>query len=161
MASRDLSNYTSHEVPSGKSFRIAVIHATWNAPITDALLDACVKTLTLHEVPEEQINVIHVPGSFELPSASQMLLESSEWDAVICLGCVITGETPHDIYISQAVAQGLTQVSIDYSTPVIFGVLTTRNEAQARARAGGDKGNKGTEAAVTALHMAALRRKMI
>ena len=77
MASKDLSNYTSHEVPSGKSFRIAVIHATWNAPITDALLDACVETLTLHEVPEEQINVIHVPGSFELPSASQMLLESS------------------------------------------------------------------------------------
>ncbi|HAE35459.1 MAG TPA: 6,7-dimethyl-8-ribityllumazine synthase [Chitinophagales bacterium] len=161
MATRDLSSYRADEVPSGKSFRIAVITSDWNEEITHAMEKACLDTLIHHEVVEENISVIHVPGSYELTSAAQMLLETSEQDAVVCIGCIIKGETPHDVYLAQAVSQGLIQVSIDYSTPVLFGVLTTLDLQQAKERAGGRHGNKGVEAAVTALRMAALRRKFI
>ena len=89
------------------------------------------------------------------------MFESQELDAVICLGCIIKGETDHDQYISSAVAHGITQVSLDYSTPVVFGVLTTNNQQQAIDRAGGKHGNKGEEAAITALRMAAIRSRLI
>jgi 6,7-dimethyl-8-ribityllumazine synthase len=125
------------------------------------MFSACIATLKEHEVPDNQVIVTRVPGSYELTSAAQMLLESNELDAVICLGCIIKGETPHDEHIASAVANGITRVSIDYSTPVIFGVLTTLNQEQAEARSGGKKGNKGVESAITALKMAALRKQLI
>ncbi len=161
MSSKDLSAYLPESVPSGKGFRMAIVYTEWNREIVQGMFSDCRQTLLSFDMPEENIYSVEVPGSFELTSASQMLLESNEIDAVICLGCIIKGETPHDEHIASAVASGLTQVAIDYSTPVIFGVLTTLNEAQAKARAGGEKGNKGTEAAVTALKMAALRKKLI
>jgi 6,7-dimethyl-8-ribityllumazine synthase len=161
MATRDLSSYQSGEVPSGKGFRIAVITSEWNAAITMAMHSACIAKLLEHEVLEENITTISVPGSFELSSAAQMLLETSEQDSVICIGCIIKGETPHDIYIAQAVAHGLTMVGIDYSTPIQFCVLTTNTEQQALERAGGKHGNKGVEAAITALKMAGLRKRLI
>lgn len=158
---RNLSFYQGEEVPSGEEMRIGIIVSEWNNDITQLLLDGCVDTLIQNKTLEENIYTIHVPGSFELPSAAQMLMEGMELDAVICLGCIIKGETQHDQYIANAVAHGLMMLNIDYATPVIFGVLTTDNEHQAQERAGGRHGNKGTEAAVTALKMAALRRKLI
>lgn len=158
---KNLSFYRDEHVPSGEEMRIGIIVSEWNDEITDALLNACLDTLTSNKTLKENIFTIHVPGSFELPSAAQMLMEGMELDAVICLGCIIKGETQHDQYIANAVAQGLMMISVDYSTPVIFGVLTTDNLEQAKDRAGGKHGNKGTEAAITALKMAALRRKLI
>ena len=114
-----------------------------------------------HKAKSENIISVYVPGSFELPQAAQLLLESQELDAVICLGCIIKGETSHDLHIASAVAHGIMNLGIDYSTPVIFGVLTTENMQQAVDRAGGKYGNKGDEAAITALKMAALREKLI
>ena len=158
---KNLSFYREENVPSGEEMRIGIIVSEWNSEITDALLTGCLDTLTSNKTPKENIYTIHVPGSFELPSAAQMLMEGMELDAVICLGCIIKGETQHDQYIANAVAQGIMMISVDYSTPVIFGVLTTDNLQQAQERAGGKHGNKGTEAAVTALKMAALRKKLI
>ncbi len=158
---KNLSVYNSEEIPSGENFRIGIIVSEWNKEITDALLDGCMKTLLKHGAPTFNINTINVPGSFELPSAAQMLLEAMDLDAVICLGCIIKGETKHDDYIANAISHGIMIVSIDYSTPVIFGVLTTNNLQQAKDRSGGKLGNKGDEAAITALRMAALRSKLI
>ncbi|MBP7400799.1 MAG: 6,7-dimethyl-8-ribityllumazine synthase [Chitinophagales bacterium] len=158
---KNLSFYREEQIPSGEEMRIGIIVSEWNNDITDVLLNACVETLTQNKTLPENIFTIHVPGSFELPSAAQMLMEGMELDAVICLGCIIKGETQHDQYIANAVAQGLMMISVDYSTPVIFGVLTTDNLLQAQERAGGKHGNKGTESAITALKMAALRRKLI
>jgi len=101
--------------------------------------------------------VIHVPGSFELTAGARLLAEKKDYDAIICLGCVIQGETPHFTYICQGVTQGITQLNIDYGIPFIFGVLTTNTLQEAKDRAGGIHGNKGDEAAVTAIKMAALR----
>ena len=157
---RSLDRYEAAAVPDGTDFRIAVVTSEWNKAITHAMRDACLETLATHGVPGIGITAVSVPGSYELPSAAQMLLEYREPDAVICLGCVIKGETRHDEFINHAVAQGLTRLGLDYGVPVIFGVLTTENEAQAQDRAGGKHGNKGTEAAVTALHMIGLGRHL-
>ncbi|HMX03638.1 MAG TPA: 6,7-dimethyl-8-ribityllumazine synthase [Chitinophagales bacterium] len=148
-------------IPSGDQFRIGIVVSEWNTAITEKLYQGCYHTLTHYKTPSEQIITVYVPGSFELPQAAQLLLESQELDAVICLGCIIKGETSHDQHIAQAVAHGVIQVGLDYSTPVIFGVLTTNDEQQAIDRAGGKHGNKGEEAAITALRMAALREKLI
>jgi 6,7-dimethyl-8-ribityllumazine synthase len=99
-----------------------------------------------------------VPGSFELTLGAQFLAEYDDLDAVLCLGCVIQGETPHFTYICQGVTQGITQLNMEYNLPFIFGVLTTLNQQQAIDRAGGKLGNKGDEAAITAIKMAALQR---
>lgn len=156
-----LSTYREETIPSGDHFRIGIIVSEWNSAITEKLFQGCYNILLKHEVKTENIITVYVPGSFELPQAAQLLMESQELDAVICLGCIIKGETRHDEYISSAVANGIMQISLDYSTPVIFGVLTTENEQQALDRAGGKHGNKGDEAAVTALRMAAIREKLI
>jgi 6,7-dimethyl-8-ribityllumazine synthase len=107
-----------------------------------------------HGVLEENICSVQVPGSFELSSGADILLSSKMLDAVICLGCVVQGETPHFTFICNAVANGLVNVSIKHNKPVIFGVLTTDNQQQAKDRSGGKHGNKGEEAAVTAIIMA-------
>ena len=113
-----------------------------------------------HQAKEENIHLIQVPGSFELPVGAKMLMTRHKLDAVICLGCVIKGETSHNEYINNAVAIGLTQLSMASGIPCIFGVLTPDNEQQAKDRAGGKYGNKGTEAAITAIRMAALKEEL-
>jgi 6,7-dimethyl-8-ribityllumazine synthase len=149
----------STPVPDGAGKRFGIVVSDYNRVITDALLTGCISTLTEHGVSEEEIHVSRVPGSFELPIGARLLMSQKRFDAVICLGCVIKGETKHDEYISQAVASGILQLSLMSSVPVIFGVLTPNTQEQAEARAGGKLGNKGIEAAETALHMAALKRE--
>lgn len=135
-----------------------IVVAEWNADITHALYEGCLETLLKHGAREENIHVVQVPGSFELPSGARILSGQHIVDAVICLGCVIKGETNHDDYINHAVATGLVNLGISTGKPYIFGLLTVLNEQQARDRAGGKHGNKGVEAAVTAIRMAALKK---
>ena len=150
------SSYNKDEIPSGEKGIFGIVVSEWNKEITDNLLQGAVETLLEHGVDEKDIYVRHVPGSFELPFGASTLLEKKKFDAVICLGCVIQGETRHFEFISQAVAHGIMKVSLSEGIPVIFGVLTTDTLQQAKDRSGGALGNKGTEAAVTALKMAAL-----
>lgn len=137
----------------GRGRRFAVVVARFNAPITDALRDACVGTLNAHGA---EVRVVAVPGAFELPLVAQRLAMSKKYDAIIALGCVIRGETPHDRYISMETARGLGQAALHTGVPVLFGVLTPLNVRQARARSGRGVNNKGAEAAEAALEMAAL-----
>ncbi|WP_316793468.1 6,7-dimethyl-8-ribityllumazine synthase [Pedobacter frigoris] len=154
---KNLSDFSHTTIPNGSPYKIAIAVAEWNAEITGALYNGALKTLTDNCVAEENITSIAVPGTFELTSAADMLLQKhKDLDAVICLGCVIQGETRHFDFICDAVANGITQVSIKHSKPVIFGVLTTNDQQQAIDRAGGKHGNKGDEAAITALKMAEL-----
>ncbi len=156
MSTQDLSQYS--DVPSAQGMKIGLVVAEWNSEITFAMKEGAQQTLRKHGVDEGDIIVKHVPGSFELTSGAQMMAGYTSVDAIICIGCVIRGETPHFDYICQGVTAGLTQVSIDFELPVIFGVLTTNNLEQALDRAGGKHGNKGVEAAVTAIKMVALKR---
>lgn len=153
---KNLSSYNQDEVPSGEKGIFGIVVSEWNKEITDNLLQGAVDTLLQHGVDEKDIYIRHVPGSFELPFGASTLLEKKRFDAVICLGCVIQGETRHFEFICQAVANGIMQVSLKEEIPVIFGVLTTNTLQQAKDRSGGVCGNKGVEAAVTALKMAAL-----
>jgi 6,7-dimethyl-8-ribityllumazine synthase len=159
-ALKNLSNYDKSSIPSAESMQFGIVIAEWNAEITHALYEGCVETLLKHGAKEENIYTIQVPGSFELPTGARLLATKHKVDAVICLGCIIKGETKHDEYISQAVATGLMNLSLASGQPFIFGVLTPNDEAQARDRAGGKHGNKGIEAAVSAIRMAALRKEM-
>ncbi|WP_342329497.1 6,7-dimethyl-8-ribityllumazine synthase [Pedobacter sp. FW305-3-2-15-E-R2A2] len=154
---KNLSDFSHTTIPNGSPFKIAIAVAEWNAEITGSLYNGALQTLINNGVLAENIVSIAVPGTFELTSAADILLQKhQDLDAVICLGCVIQGETRHFDFICDAVAQGITQVSIKYSKPVIFGVLTTNDQQQAIDRAGGKHGNKGDEAAITALKMAEL-----
>lgn len=150
----NLSDYDPSRIPDGGKYYIAVVAAEWNAEITDAMLHGAYETLVKHGVSEDNIMVYRVPGTFELTSAADMLLaKCCKLDAVICIGCVIQGETRHFDFICESVANGLANVSIKHGKPVIFSVLTTNDMEQARERAGGKHGNKGVEGAVTALKM--------
>ncbi|HYF70994.1 MAG TPA: 6,7-dimethyl-8-ribityllumazine synthase [Ohtaekwangia sp.] len=133
--------------------KFAIIVAEWNDEITGALYESAVATLLKHGVKNENITRKNVPGTFELSLASLWMAKEKKIDAVICLGCVIQGETPHFDYICQAVAYGITEAGLKSEKPVIFGVLTTLNKQQALDRAGGKYGNKGEEAALTAIKM--------
>jgi 6,7-dimethyl-8-ribityllumazine synthase len=157
MATTDLSVYDSSTVPDAGSMRFGIVVSDWNSEVTYALLEGAVNTLKRHGAHDDDILIRHVPGSFELTLGAQMIAEKEDVDAVICLGCIIQGETPHFNYICQGVTFGITQLNIDYNIPFIFGVLTTNDLEQARERAGGIHGNKGDEAAVTAIKMAALQ----
>jgi 6,7-dimethyl-8-ribityllumazine synthase len=140
--------------------RIGIVVSEWNNDITDNLLRGAVETLTECGASLDYIKIIYVPGSFELPAGAQMLFENTSVEAVITLGCVIRGETPHFDFVCNACAQGVKDVSIKYKKPVIFGLLTDNNVEQSRARSGGNLGNKGVEAAVTAIKMIALQRSL-
>ncbi|MDR0714176.1 MAG: 6,7-dimethyl-8-ribityllumazine synthase [Bacteroidales bacterium] len=157
MATQNLSQYRPEEVPSAKGMKVGVVVSEWNSEITFALRDGAVETLLRHGAANDDVIVRYVPGSFELTVGAQLMAGYTTVDAVICLGCVIQGETPHFDYICQGVAFGLTQVSVNFEIPVIFGVLTTLNKEQAHERSGGRLGNKGVEAAVTAIKMANLK----
>ncbi|MFT7588618.1 MAG: 6,7-dimethyl-8-ribityllumazine synthase [Limisphaerales bacterium] len=157
-AGKNLSD--TSRLPDGRGMQFGLVTAQWNDSITDTLLKSCIETLHAAGVDVEDIRSVRVPGSFELASGAQMILENVEIDAVICLGCVIQGETKHDDYISNAVAGGLMELGLNYGVPVIFGLLTTNTEQQAIDRAGGAHGNKGIEAAATALQMVALHQQL-
>ena len=161
MKKTNLSDYNSTEVPNGSDYNIGVIAAEWNPEVTDALLKGAVETLKEHGVKEENLLVRRVPGAFELSSAADMMLHWNNFDAVICIGCVIQGETRHFEFICQAVSQGVTNVALRHHRPVIFSVLTTDTMQQALDRAGGKYGNKGVEGAITALKMIGYRKSII
>jgi len=161
MATRDLSDYDIHSVPSGDNMRFGIVVSEWNFQITSALAEGAVKTLKKHGVRDEDILVKYVPGSFELPLGAQYFAEMENVDAVILLGCVIQGETRHFDFICQGVTQGTVELNLKYNKPFIFGILTTENEQQALDRSGGKHGNKGDEAAVTAIKMVYLKTSFI
>jgi 6,7-dimethyl-8-ribityllumazine synthase len=160
MSTVNLSVYNPESVPDAGKMRFGIVVSDWNKEVTWSLLEGAVNTLRKHGTTEQNIIIRHVPGSFELTLGAQFLAEYDDLDAVICLGCVIQGETPHFSYICQGVTQGITQLNLEYNIPFIFGVLTTDTHQQAADRAGGKLGNKGDEAAVTAIKMAALQLDM-
>jgi 6,7-dimethyl-8-ribityllumazine synthase len=159
-ALKNLSKHDSRKIPSAKGMRFALVVSEWNDEITFALRDGALKTLTEYGAKEKNISVHYVPGSFELTAGAKWLADTKKFDAIICLGCVIQGETRHFDFICNAVANGLTNLNISYNIPFIFGVLTPENMDQAKARAGGKHGNKGVEAAVTAIKTVALKRSL-
>ncbi len=159
-ALKNLSKYDEKKLPSAKEMSFGIVVADWNEHITHALYEGAYETLTKQGALPENIQTIQVPGAFELPSGAAMLAAKHSLDAVICLGCVITGETTHNVYINHAVATGLTNLSIASGKPFIFGLLTPNTEEQALDRAGGKYGNKGVEAAVTAIRMAGLKKEL-
>jgi 6,7-dimethyl-8-ribityllumazine synthase len=152
MAGELLSGKIQTKVKLSKK-RFGIVVAEWNEEITGALCDGAIATLRGHGVKKENIVRKNVPGSFELSLGGLWLAEDKSIDAVICLGCVIQGDTPHFDYICQAVAYGITEAGLKTRKPVVFGVLTTLNKQQAIDRAGGKLGNKGEEAAITAIRM--------
>jgi 6,7-dimethyl-8-ribityllumazine synthase len=153
---KNLSDFSQTEIPSAAAYSFGIVVAEWNAEITNALYQGAYQSLVNNGALPENIFTYAVPGSFELTSGADLLLKNDKLDAVICLGCVIQGETRHFDFICNAVANGVSNVAIKYSKPVIFGVLTTDNQQQAIDRAGGKHGNKGDEAAITAIKMANL-----
>lgn len=157
---QNLSDYDPGKIPPAAGMRFGIVVADWNREITYSLLEAALKTLGKFGVAEKDISVHHVPGSFELPLGARLIAGSFEPDAVICLGCVIQGETRHFDYICQGVTRGITDLNLEFGLPFIFGVLTTDSLEQAKDRAGGKHGNKGDEAAISAIHMAYLKRSL-
>ena len=141
--------------------RFGIVVAEWNFEITSALANGAIETLKKHGAKENNILVKYVPGTFELPLGGQFFAEHENVDTVILLGCVIQGETRHFDYICEAVAQGTKDLNLKYNNPYIFGVLTTNNQQQAIDRAGGKHGNKGDEAAVTAIKMVELKNSFL
>ena len=154
----DLSAYDEESLTGCSSFRIGLAVAEWNAEITHALRDGALAVLEKAGVTD--VRVYDVPGSFELPLASQWLLRHAGCDAVIAIGSVIRGETAHFDFVCQSAAQGILRAGLDSDRPVVFCVLTDDNIEQSRARAGGKHGNKGVEAAVAALQMALMRQRL-
>ena len=159
MATKDLSEYDHNSVPDALGLKFGIVVSEWNYEITGSLARGAVDTLIKHGALEENITVKHVPGSFELTLGGQFFAEYTDVDAVILLGCVIQGETRHFDFICQGVAKGATDLNLKFGIPVIFGVLTTDNQQQAIDRSGGRLGNKGDEAAVTAIKMVALQKE--
>ena len=161
MATTDFSKYDTESVPSAENMRFGIVVAEWNKKVTFALADGALKTLKKHGALEENILLKYVPGSFELPLGGQYFAEMENVDAVILLGCVIQGETRHFDYICEGVTQGTIDLNLKYNKPFIFGVLTTDNEQQALDRAGGKHGNKGDEAAISAIKMVQLKNSFL
>ncbi len=150
---KNLSSYSGKNIKDMAARKFGVVVSEWNEEITEALFQGAYTTLLANGVQKENIVRKNVPGSFELSLGAQWLAKDDSVDAVICLGCVIQGDTRHFDFICQAVATGITEVGLKFDKPVIFGVLTTNNKKQALERAGGKHGNKGDEAAITAIKM--------
>jgi len=150
---KNLSDYSDKNIGDIADKKFAIIVSEWNTEVTEALYDGAYQTLLKEGAKPENIFRRMVPGSFELSLGAQYAAQISEIDAVICIGCVIQGETRHFDFICSAVAHGITEVGLKYNKPVIFGVLTPDNQQQALDRAGGKHGNKGDEAAITAIKM--------
>ncbi len=157
---RNLSTCNPEDLPSAAGMKAGIVVSEWNETVTAGLLEGARKLLIDQGMDPADLFVYTVPGSFELPLAADSLLQIHQPDGVICLGCVIQGETRHFEFICQAVSQGVMRVGLDHRRPVIFGVLTTNTLEQAMDRAGGKHGNKGIEAAVSLIRMIELGRKM-
>lgn len=157
-ANKNLSTFDS-PVPSASDMKFGIVVAEWNHEITEALKNGAVKTLKENGCAEESILVKYVPGTFELALGARFFAEHTDVDAIIVLGCVIQGDTRHFDFVCQGVTQGVTQVQLEWDLPVAFGVLTTNDQQQALDRAGGKLGNKGDEAAATAIKMVHLQRE--
>ena len=152
-AYHNLSDYDFSSVPSAEKMKFGIVVSEWNYNITGALLKGAIDTLKKHGAKDENILVKTVPGSFELTFGANQLIEYSEVDAVIAIGCVVRGDTPHFDYVCSGVTQGIADMNIRYDIPFIFGLLTTDDMQQAIDRAGGKHGNKGDECAITAIKM--------
>ncbi|MBP5370869.1 MAG: 6,7-dimethyl-8-ribityllumazine synthase [Bacteroidales bacterium] len=151
---KNLSEYNPNSVPNASELSIGIVVAEWNMDVNTQLLHGAVETLQKHGVQEKNIIVNYVPGSFELTYGARVMAENYDVDAIIVIGTVIQGETPHFTYICQSVSYGITELNLSYDLPFIFGLLTVNTKEQAMDRAGGKYGNKGVEAAVTAIKMA-------
>lgn len=159
-ANNNLSDYDIHSVPNASAMTFGIVVSEWNEKITKGLLNGAYATLVKHGTKEENIITKFIPGAFELPLAAQTLFEKTNVDAVICLGSVIQGETKHFDFVCEGAALGIKDVALKYNKPTIFGVLTDNNEQQAIDRSGGKHGNKGDEAAVTAIKMVAFQKSL-
>jgi 6,7-dimethyl-8-ribityllumazine synthase len=144
--------------PSGDGLRIGVALARFNQSVTDRLLAGALEALAHYGIADDLIDVVTVPGAFELPLCAQRMAATGRYDAIICLGAVVRGETPHFHYVAGEAARGVADAARRHDLPVAFGVLTADTMEQALARAGGERGNKGYEAAVTALEMVQVLR---
>ena len=155
----NLSDYDIQSVPNAEGMKFGIVVSQWNDNITGALLNGAVQTLKVNGVSADDIKVMTVPGSFELTYAAQQMAKTGV-DAVIAIGCVIRGDTPHFDYICEGTTNGLAYLNASQDVPIIYGLITTNNMQQALDRCGGRLGNKGDEAAVTAIKMADFRRKV-
>ncbi len=160
MATKDLSAYDATKVPSAQGMRFAVVTSEWNEHITFALRDGAINSLLKFDTNKEDIDVFYVPGAFELTHAANRLSRLSRYDAIIVLGCVIQGGTPHFEYVCQGTTQGIAQINAEQDTPVIYGLLTCNTEQEALDRCGGQLGNKGDEAAITAIKMVQFNKEL-
>lgn len=159
-AFHNLSDYDAESVPSAEGMRFGIAVSEWNKEVTGALLQGAYDTLLRHGVRAEDITVLTVPGSFELVYASARMVRSERFDAVIAIGCVVRGDTPHFDYICQGATQGLADLNREGRIPVIYGLLTCNDMEQAEMRAGGMFGNKGDECAITAIRMVDYGRRL-
>lgn len=160
MATINLSEYQPLEINNADEFTIGIVFSEWNNFVTHRLRDAAIEILKKEGVRENHISIFQVPGAFELSYATMQLCKSKKYDAVIAIGCVIRGETSHFDYVCSAVAQGIKDCNVFTDVPAVFCVLTDDTKEQSIARSGGDLGNKGVEAAVTALQMIDFKRKI-
>ncbi len=151
-ANTNLSNYDKSALPDASDFKIGIVVSEWNSKVTNGLLDGALAALTDCGVSKSNISIHKVPGSFELIFGAKKV-QSSGVDAVITIGCVIQGETKHFDYVCAGVTQGIKDLNIHHEVPVVFCVLTDNNKQQSLDRSGGKHGNKGVEAAITALKM--------
>ena len=159
MATTDLSAYKPLHINNADEMIIGIVFSEWNNFVTHNLRDGAIDTLKAEGVKAENIHVFEVPGAFELNFASMQLAKSKKYDAVISIGCVIRGETAHFDYVCSGVTQGIKDINLLTDTPTIFCLLTDDTKEQSIARSGGALGNKGIEAAATALHMIELKKK--
>lgn len=152
-AYHNLSDYDFNSVPNAEKMKFGIVVSEWNYNITGALMEGAINTLKKHGAKEENIHVKFVPGSFELVFASSQFIAQGEVDAIIAIGCVVRGDTPHFDYVCMGATQGIAQLNATGNIPVIYGLITTNTMEQAEDRAGGKLGNKGDECAVTAIKM--------
>lgn len=157
---KHIADKEKNEGLSAESMSFAIVVAEWNRKITEALLQSAVNTLLAYGASEDHIYIEWVPGTVELTYGAKIMSEHLRPDAVICIGCVIRGETPHFDYVCQSATYGITQLNIQEDIPFIFCVLTTNDLSQAEERAGGKYGNKGEEAAIAAITMVAMHEKL-
>lgn len=154
-------NRPDADVRAPTDSRFAIVWSRFNKSVVSKLLDGALQCFRERGAPDDSIYVVEVPGAWELPYAARKLATSGRFEAVVALGAVIRGGTPHFEYVSAGTANGLSHVALDADVPVVFGVLTTDDDAQALARAGGDHGNKGYDAALTAIEMTLFDRKLV
>ncbi|GBC98696.1 6,7-dimethyl-8-ribityllumazine synthase [bacterium HR17] len=145
---------------TAQGLRFAIVVSRFNSLVTQRLLDGALDTLRRHGADDDAIAVVWVPGSFEIPLVAQRLAESKDYDAVICLGCIIRGDTPHFEYVASEAAKGIAQVALATGVPTIFGIVTADTLEQALERAGAKAGNRGSDAAMTAVEVANLLRQL-